>query len=131
MILQATSVQLMTSQALLTTGSAILAVVVISNTVFHVSGWKSRWFSLILSIILAYTIYQLGIKDQQKSFLINFLLIIINGCLIYTSAFGLQNNVIVEVPAIGQTGGGTPGVDPTAPLTPKSTTRKITFFGKW
>ncbi|HMP31318.1 MAG TPA: hypothetical protein PKD85_17060, partial [Saprospiraceae bacterium] len=119
-------IEFMTSQSLATTGSAILAVVVISNTVSHVSGWQSRWFSLFLSIVVSFTIYKLGIKEDQNSVLIDLLLIIINGCLIYTSAFGLQNNVISQVPAKGPTGGNTPSL-----MTPSSEAKRVTFFSKW
>ncbi|WP_422081483.1 hypothetical protein [Ulvibacterium sp.] len=96
--------------SLLTIGGAILAVVVIVNTTRHVFNWGPKWYALLLALVVSFTVWQLDNKprkqdstkgsinteseNKQSLSVLSVFLILVNGCLIYTSAFGIQNNVV-------------------------------------
>ncbi len=99
------------STALFTEGGAILAVVLVTNTVRHALNWFRRWFPLILSILLSSMIYFADTSNeeltdatpiiaQKRSLLDDWIvpgfLILLNGALIYSASFGLQNNVVTD-----------------------------------
>lgn len=74
-------------------------VVVVVNTVRHAFSWGPRWFALLLSLGVAGLAFVLappagGAPPGFRSVLLLALIILGNGCLTYTSAFGLQNGVI-------------------------------------
>lgn len=108
--------------ALATLGGAILAVVVITNTLRHVFNWGPRWFALILSVVTSFVAASIQGFDFGGAELVkNIFLIILNGCLIYTSAFGIQNNVISPVPP--------PVAPPIPPVDPKAGTSDLEGLG--
>lgn len=87
------------------TGS-VVAVVVIVNALRHALNWGPRWFGLALSVLVAFVAFYLttNMGEQPKTANLGWikaLTIIVNGCLIYTSAFGIQNTVVVSSSAAG------------------------------
>jgi hypothetical protein len=100
------------------TGS-VFSVVVIVNAIRHALGWGPRWFALVLSVAVAFLALHLTAEagDQAKTAslgLLKYAVAFINGCLIYTSAFGIQNAVIAPTTEmsrnikLGITSGGAP-----------------------
>ncbi len=82
------------------TGS-VVAVVVIVNSLRHALNWGPRWFGLALSILIAFVALHLtaSVGDQSRTVglgWIKYLAVFVNGCLIYTSAFGIQNTVVAK-----------------------------------
>ena len=80
------------------TGS-VVAVVAIVNALHHSLNWGPRWFGLALSILIAFVALQItaSIGVQSKTAALGwfkYLMVFVNGCLIYTSAFGIQNTVV-------------------------------------
>jgi len=87
--------EFITFNSLATLSSCILAVIVIMNTTRHVFNWGPRWFGLFLSILISFVAWKISENDTNAtSLIVNILLIVLNGCLIYTSAFGIQNTVV-------------------------------------
>lgn len=84
------------------TGS-VMAVVVIVNTIRHVFNWGPRWFGFAVSILISFIAFYItsgmgaGPKTAGTGWL-RYFIIFVNGCLIYTSAFGIQNIVIARKP---------------------------------
>lgn len=81
--------------------ATVLAVVAVMNTLRHALGWGPRWFGLLLSIAFAFVAMNvtaaMGEQSQTADLgWIRYLVALVNGCLIYTSAFGVQNTVISE-----------------------------------
>lgn len=91
-----------TPSSFLTLTSCVAAVVLIMNTIRHVFSWGPPWAALLLSVIVAIVAYyitsMLGTISQTASlhWSVRTLIVVINGCLIYTSAFGMQNSVIQD-----------------------------------
>jgi hypothetical protein len=85
------------SFATLTT--TVVAVVAVVNALRHALNWGPRWFGLLLSIAFAlvalFVTAAMGETSQTAGLgWIRYLVALINGCVIYTSAFGVQNAVI-------------------------------------
>lgn len=79
----------------------VVAVVVIVNSLRHALNWGTRWFGLTLSILIAFVALQLTVSVGDTPKTVNlgwfkYLTVFVNGCLIYTSAFGIQNTVVVQ-----------------------------------
>ena len=79
----------------------VVAVVAIVNALRHALNWGPRWFGLSLSILIAFVALYItaNVGDAPKTEnlgLFKYLLAFVNGCLIYTSAFGIQNTVVVK-----------------------------------
>jgi hypothetical protein len=77
----------------------VFVVVLIANTVRHFAGWGPRW--AIFALALGVSAYAFSIAHRAEdstlpdlSLFEQVFLWFANGCLIYTSAFGLQNTVI-------------------------------------
>lgn len=90
-----------TPASLATLIGSVAAVTIIVNTIRHALNWGPRWFILVLSIAIAFIalVVSQGLGDQSQTIQLGWLryiIVLINGCLIYTSAFGIQSNVIVE-----------------------------------
>jgi len=92
------------SFATLTT--TVLAVVAVVNAIRHAFNWGPRWFGFALSIIFAFVALNVtaamgdGSRTTDLGW-IRYLVTLVNGCLIYTSAFGVQNAVIADSAAGG------------------------------
>ena len=89
--------------SLATMTGCVAAVVVILNTIRNVFQWGPRWFGLALSIIISIVGFLIvndqslasGNSETEVSIDIKQIaIIILNGCLIYTSAFGIQSTVV-------------------------------------
>ncbi|MGD8353168.1 MAG: hypothetical protein PVJ01_03305 [Pseudomonadota bacterium] len=101
---------LFTLASLGTFTGAVMAVVVIVNTIRHVFNWGPRWFGLALSILVSFVAFYItvyigegpGVKTPG---LLKYFIILLNGCLIYTSAFGVQNTVIARTSPVGTPAG--------------------------
>ncbi len=106
---------------LLTLTGCIAAEVVVMNTLRHATGWGPRWFALLLALAIAATAAVLAAKAVKPSagtkhhWIVTILVVLLNGCLIYTSAFGVQNSVIGDEDEDEQKSGMVPvaGVRPT------------------
>ena len=84
------------------TGS-VMAVVVIVNTIRHVFNWGPRWFGFAVSILVSFIAFYItaGMGEGPKTAgtgWLKYFIVFVNGCLIYTSAFGIQNIVIARKP---------------------------------
>ena len=85
---------------LLTLTGCIAAEVVVVNTLRHATGWGPRWFALVLALGIAAAALMLAHKaakpdaDRKPNWIVQVFVVLLNGCLIYTSAFGVQNSVI-------------------------------------
>lgn len=82
-----------------TLSGSVAAVVFIYNTFRHVFNWGPRWFGLALSILISVAAFKIatGLGDTQKTTPLgwaSYLIVFINGCLIYSSAFGIQNTLV-------------------------------------
>jgi hypothetical protein len=82
-----------------TVSACVLAVIVIANSTRHALGWGPRWAILLLSIAVAIVAFSIAWSDPKSSVhdlvpVVIALIVVANGCLIYTSSFGIQNTVI-------------------------------------
>ena len=89
-----------TTASFTTLAGCVAAVIVIFNTLRHVTNWGPRWFAFVLSIVISILAFILTkestklIFEEKNSNLIQYLIVLLNGCFIYTSAFGIQNTTI-------------------------------------
>ena len=115
-----------------TLAGSVAAVVVIVSALRHAVNWGPRWFGLIESVAVSFFAWSLTKKmasastDNINIGVIQYVIVLLNGCLIYTSAFGIQNTVI----APDNAGNGTP-VEPQTSPQPQSLKRKLIFRSHW
>lgn len=87
--------EFMNTDSLKTIAGCVLALVLLVNTLRHIFKWGPRWFAGFLALIFSVLVFwpQIsrigGVED-----LLLLVLVVVNACLIYTSAFGIQNSVI-------------------------------------
>ena len=96
----------LTSFATLT--GSVVAVVVIVNALRSAINWGPRWFGLVVAIIVAFLALAItsSMGDVQETAglgWIKYFTAFVNGCLIYTSAFGIQNTVVAATSSSGGT----------------------------
>jgi hypothetical protein len=111
-----------TGQTFSTLAGCVLAVIVVVNVCRHAFNWGPKWFALIVSVAASFIALTSGAvaaaealsspgdstaaaapadstESQSKGPLQGkggrYLIALLNGCLIYCTAFGVQNNVIV------------------------------------
>ena len=99
----------------------VATVVVLVNTTRHVFDWGPRWFGLLSSIVVSAVAF--SISKSELSGPIAYMLVMLNGCLIYTSAFGIQNTVVSP--------GGVPNDGPVVPGPEILDEVNLTFQSKW
>ena len=89
--------EFMNTDSLKTIAGCVLAVVLVVNTSRHIFKWGPRWFAGLLALIFSIIVFLPQIIRMQgvEDFLL-LLLVLVNACLIYTSAFGIQNSVITS-----------------------------------
>lgn len=89
--------EFMNADSLKTIAGCVMAVVLVVNTLNHIFKWNARWFAGILALALSVLVFwpQLMTIGNSKDFLM-LVMMLINACLIYTSAFGIQNSIIAE-----------------------------------
>jgi hypothetical protein len=79
----------------------VSAVVVIMNVMRHAFNWGPRWMGLLVSLVIAVVALKVtsgfGASHTAELGTLRYLIALMNGCLIYTSAFGVQNNAVVEL----------------------------------
>jgi len=88
-----------------TLAGSVAGAVVIINTLRHAFNWGPRWFGLIVSILVAVVAWQITASSGAHSKTVDlgfvrYLIVFFNGCLIYTSAFGIQNTIVTEKPGM-------------------------------
>jgi hypothetical protein len=82
-------------------GSAAAVVVVLVNTVRHVTGWGPRWFALIVAVLVA-AVGSVAAGAFREGFSVAAAAAIpVNGAFLYATAFGLQNSVVHPAAASG------------------------------
>lgn len=87
----------LTSFATLT--GSVVAVVVIVNALRSAINWGPRWFGLVVAIVVAFLALAITssmgeVQETAGLGWIKYFTTFVNGCLIYTSAFGIQNTVV-------------------------------------
>lgn len=97
---------LFTLASFATLTGCVVAVVVIINSLRHALNWGPPWFGLLLSILIAFVALHLtaSVGDTSKTANLGwfkYLIVLVNGCLIYTSAFGIQNTVVIDKSGLG------------------------------
>lgn len=87
--------EFMNTDSLKTIAGCVTAVVVLVNTLNHIFNWQARWFAALLALGLSILVFWTQIINigNTKDFLL-LVMVLVNACLIYTSAFGIQNSVI-------------------------------------
>src|SRR5688572_6642320 len=91
-----------TTGAFATLAGATAGVVIITNVVDAVYGVDyPKWIPLILSVCAAFAAYFYAAKKRPSTFketpiLLRYPIVILNGCLIYITAFGVQGVVASE-----------------------------------
>ncbi len=96
----------LTSFATLT--GSVVAVVVIVNALRSAINWGPRWFGLVVAIVVAFlalaiTSSMSEVQETAGLGWIKYFTTFVNGCLIYTSAFGIQNTVVAPTSSNGGT----------------------------
>lgn len=94
-----------TPESLATLAGSTGITLVVINAIRHVSGWGPRWFGLLVAIIVAYVglFVTAGVGSGAPITSISFVqyfIAFLNGCLIYTSAFGIQSTMVAEKPGL-------------------------------
>ena len=123
-----------TVSSLSTFGGAVTVVVVILNTVRHAFNWGPRWFGLIISVLVSLGALLIATSvpaeaaagESGGSGIASWIVAVVNGCLIYTSAFGLQNTVVTP-----RSGGSGSGVSLQSVASYPSAGGKLGFRSPW
>jgi hypothetical protein len=94
-----------TKASFATLAGSVAAVLIIINTIHHVFNWGPRWFGLLVSLLIALVAFQTArsLGDATKTSRLGrlvYVIVFLNGCLIYSSAFGVQNSVIAKPDAV-------------------------------
>lgn len=84
-----------------TLSGSVAAVVVVTNTVRSVFNWGPAWFGLLLAVLVSFAACAITTAASDETFetseaIVRFVIALVNGCLIYASAYGIQNNVIAK-----------------------------------
>jgi hypothetical protein len=117
-----------TAASFVTLTGSVASVVIIVNVFRSVFNWGPKWFGLILSIVVAVIAWHIASSTggQSKTAALGslaYFIVFVNGCLIYTSAFGIQNTIIAN------------GAGPTLPGATRSMERempaKLTVRSYW
>ena len=74
--------------------SAVAIVGVVVNTIRHVTGWGPRWFGLLISLTVAVVGAEVAGVFEGGFGLSKVVLVLLNGFLLYTMAFGVQNTLV-------------------------------------
>lgn len=85
-----------TLQSIITLGGASAAVLVVTNTVRKLLGWKSFWVGFVTSLLIVF--YGAYASDALTS-LGQVLISLINTCLLFCTAFGLNESAATFVGA--------------------------------
>ena len=85
------------TDSLKTIAGCVTAVVLVVNTLNHIFRWQARWFAGFLALGLSLLVFwpELINIGNSKNYLI-VVMVLLNACLIYSSAFGIQNSFIGE-----------------------------------
>lgn len=79
----------------------VSATVVIMNVMRHVFNWGPRWMGFLVALAIAIVALVvtsgMGPSQTEQMGVVRYLIALVNGCLIYTSAFGVQNNAVVPL----------------------------------
>lgn len=89
--------EFMNTDSLKTIAGCVLALVLLVNTSRHIFKWGPRWFAGALALVFSVLVFlpQLNRISGLEDLLL-LLLVLVNACLIYTSAFGIQNSMIAS-----------------------------------
>jgi thiol:disulfide interchange protein len=89
---------LFTPESLVTLSGSVAAVWLVVNVIRHVTGWGPRWFGLLvaLGMSLAGFFAAGGAGEATERAWLHYLAVLINGLLIYSSAFGIQQTVLAD-----------------------------------
>ena len=94
-----------TASSFLTLGGCVAAVTLVVNAIQHVFRWGPRWFGLLCSILVSMFGLAVARAGSDATFATNgttlegilpWVFAFLNGFLIYTSAFGVQNTILAK-----------------------------------
>jgi len=101
---QFTTADFFTSGTFATLAGSTAAVVILSNTASKVAGLASTpgWLALILAMACSLAAYLQAARGKSARFrktprYLRYALVVLNGCLIFSSAFGIQGSIASEV----------------------------------
>jgi len=106
-----------TTSAFATLAGATACIVIITNVIDGVFGTEyPKWIPLILSMAAAFAVYSYARMKRPASFkktpvMMRLPIILLNGCLLYVTAFGVQ--AIAESETVTVVDASTPGADST------------------
>lgn len=88
-----------------TLAGSTAAVVIVTNTVTGVTGGSPEWLPLVFAMACSLGVYQYTTRGKSAGklktpLLLRYTMVVLNGCLIYTSAFGVQGVVASESIAV-------------------------------
>jgi hypothetical protein len=83
--------EFLNATTVLTYGGASLAVLVVTNTFRKLTSIESPWLPFIVSMAIAFC-GMLTASDPHK--VLDYILSIINGCILFTSSAGIQEGVV-------------------------------------
>jgi hypothetical protein len=108
-----------TLQSLATFGGATLAITVIGNTFRSLTGKDPKIVSFISSIVVCIALAWSSIQQTA-----GYLIVLLNGCLVYCTAMGLTNQVAKST--------ATPGAQQTRGQVTRSVKKRVNqFFRPW
>ncbi len=89
---------LYTLESLLTLSGSVAAVWLVVNVIRHATGWGPRWFGLIVAVGISFVAFYAtgGAGEGTELAWLHHVTALLNGLLIYSSAFGVQQTVLAD-----------------------------------
>ncbi|MFW6288366.1 MAG: hypothetical protein ACOC2Q_01140 [Spirochaetota bacterium] len=89
---------LFTPESLLSLSGSVGAVWLVVNVTRHATGWGPRWFGVIVALGMSFVTFFAtgGADDVTELAWLRYIAVLVNGLLIYSSAFGIQQTVLAD-----------------------------------
>jgi hypothetical protein len=101
-LLAAANSDFFTAESLLTFGGASTATVIVGNTIRKVFKQDAVWIPFVVALLLAIAAAGAGGQLSKAS---GWLITVVNGCLLFCTASGIQETLVTAATAT-ETGGG-------------------------